>query len=204
MILLAGEGLRAQLQTGDIILMTHSGFTHLRGAASTPVIPAGITPPTSWGNGSIEWVPASHYCVVASGLSQFNVYVFDFTSSVSTPSAQLIGQGIGGGRGMDILEGGTDMLLLENTPSGGRISVINAPVTPASTINPAPRAAGLNIGNTDWLISQNPTTAIYGGVANAYFISQGGSGGIPAAAFAAGNILYSTRDGDRDSSTGDH
>lgn len=200
--LLSASGIRAQLQGGDVILLTHAALTHLRGGTATAVQPVGAALPTNWGPGSIEWIPASHTCLAAAGFPPFSVHVLDFSSSVAAPSAAIVGQGIGGGRGLDVVEGGNGMLLLQESGSGGRISVLDAPVTAGAAIAPVPWADSLVPGSADWLVSVDPVTAIHGGFTDAWIVNRGGTAAT-STQLSLGNLLYSARDADRDPATGD-
>jgi hypothetical protein len=208
-ILLLASALPAQLQSGDVVLLTSSGITHLAAAtgAATPVAPVpgdGNPVPTSWLDGACEWLRNTQYVLVGQDAAPYGLYLLDFTPGVAAPVSWRLGLGIGGIRDIDQIEATGDVLVLQNVvQQSGRIDVLTAPVTPSSVLGANPPWATMLLPNqADYLAVQSPTSVVVGGVANIYQVQQGSSNGGALLSFG-GTLPYSIESVDIDQATGD-
>ena len=201
MLLVLAASVPAQLQAGDVILMTSSGLTHLRGGGATPVVPVPIDGNplrTSWLDGSIEWVAGTSLCLAGSDLAPYGLYLLDFATSISSPTSIRLGLGVGGIRDIDVDPLTGDAFVLQNIVQGnGRIDRIPGPISAGSTLGSA-FATSLTISQADYLAMVSSSQAIYGGVANIYTVMSGGTGGT-AISFGSTSIFYGMESIDFDS-----
>lgn len=201
------SGLAAQLQSGDAVILTSTGLTHVRGGVATQVVPVpidGNALPPYWGDASVEWVPGQHAVLAGCDVAPNGLYYIDFTTSISAPTSKLIGLGVGGIRDIDVVPQTGDMLVLQSITQGqGRIDILTAPVNAASVLTTAnPFATNLPIANADYMAVASPTTVIVGGVANIYRVVLGSTGTYTTLT-PAGAWFYSTESIDIDPVTGD-
>lgn len=191
---------------GDVVILTSTGLTHVRGGASAAVVPVpidGNALPTYWGDGSVEWVPNTSAVLAGSDVAPFGLYFLDFSVSLTAPTSKMLGVGIGGIRDIDVVPQSGDMLILQSVPqASGRIDILIAPVSASSALGASPPwAATLPIANSDYMAVQTAASVLVGGVANIYRVNQNSTPGY--VLLAMGTTFYSAESADIDPVTGD-
>lgn len=193
--------LSAQIQAGDIVLLTSSGLTHIRGGTSTPVVPVpldGNAIPTNWGDGSIEWVSGTQTFLAGAGLAPYGIFLLNFTSSLSAPTSVRLATGVAAVRDIDIEPSTGDALVLQGSNQfSGRIDRFAAPVTVFSSFSGTPFAGPLTISQGDFMAVLDPTTVLYGAVANTYSVTAGSTTGGTLITLGGATIFYSMVSADR-------
>jgi hypothetical protein len=149
----------SQLQTGDCILASTSGYSLIRttGAvvSTTPIVPAlgsgaafnaGTNPAvpgslSNFGNGSMALIPNTSFVLVGTGTTPFRIFLLDFTASTTNPLSYELGAvtlSAAAVASMTVDRSSGDVYFLQGTAIGR----IPAPITPTTIVSSTPFATG--------------------------------------------------------------
>ena len=90
----------AQLQNGDVVFASATGYRHFRAGIGTTIVPTTVNGGTAFAitnmnNGSMVHIPGTNLVLIGTGVSPFPLYVVDFATNIAAPSAYHIGNAPG-------------------------------------------------------------------------------------------------------------